>query len=130
VRLDFGFINCLSFAIILVRWKSGNGKAQARKRCGLSALAFWKKGHILYKSLADKVSLPLINSLLLHIAFDSAREMRRLTENSSKMKKILVGEEKQTEDIAPAVRHKNPDASSRSMPESVFENARWLEACA
>ena len=31
----------------------------------------------------------------------------------SKMKKILVGEEKQTEDIAPAVKYKNPNAWSR-----------------
>lgn len=42
----------------------------------------------------------------------------------SKMKKILVGEEKQTEDIAPAVKYKNPNAWSRSMPESFCENAR------
>jgi len=42
----------------------------------------------------------------------------------SKMKKILVGEEKQIEDIAPAVKYKNPDAWSRSMPDSFCENAR------
>jgi hypothetical protein len=38
------------------------------------------------------------------------------------MKKILVGKEKQTEDIAPAFKYKNPDAWSRSMPDSVYEN--------
>jgi Ribonuclease G/E len=42
----------------------------------------------------------------------------------SKMKKILVGEEKQTEDIAPAAKYKNPNAWSRSMPDSFCENAR------
>jgi hypothetical protein len=40
----------------------------------------------------------------------------------AKMKKILVGKEKQTEDIAPAFKYKNPDAWSRSMPDSVYEN--------
>ena len=82
-----------------------------------------ERAYLLYKSLADKVNLPLINSLLLHIAFDSAREMRRLTENSSKMKKILVGEEKQTEDIAPAVKYKSPDSWSKSTPNSFCENS-------
>jgi rubrerythrin len=42
----------------------------------------------------------------------------------SEMKKILVGEEKQTEDIAPAVKYKNQDVWSRSMPDSFCENAR------
>ena len=42
----------------------------------------------------------------------------------SKMKKILVGEEKQTEDKAPAVKYKNPNAWSKSMPESFCENSR------
>jgi rubrerythrin len=42
----------------------------------------------------------------------------------SKMKKILVGEEKQIEDIAPAVKYKNPDSWSRSMPDSFCENSR------
>jgi rubrerythrin len=196
-----------------------------------AAPAFWKKGHLLYKSLADEVNLPLINSLLLHIAFDSrkhsiilkgisesivkqkkqprgcekklffggtwtaierlageiARKERTPREHLSslveklmllestvgegyyilvqlktleymtkeireiytvdledlkdiletiirdekthrkllsKTKKILVGEEKQTEDIAPAVKYKNPNAWSRSMPDSFCENAR------
>jgi rubrerythrin len=190
-----------------------------------------ERAYLLYRSLADKVDLPLINSLLLHIAFDSrkhsiilkgisesivkqkkqpkdcekklffggtwellehlagevARKERIPREHISslveklmllestvgeeyyilvqlktlqymtkeireiynvdledlkdilgtiirdeethrelliKMKKILVGEEKQTKDIAPTVKYKNPDAWSRSMPESVFENAR------
>ncbi len=190
-----------------------------------------ERAYLLYKSLADKVNLPLINSLLLHIAFDSrkhsillkgisesivkqkkqprgrekklffgatwttierlageiatkeripkehmsslieklmllestvaeeyyiltqlktleymTREIREIynvdlqdlkdiletiirdeethRELLSKMKKILVGEEKQTEDIAPAVKYKNPNAWSRSMPGSICENAR------
>jgi rubrerythrin len=190
-----------------------------------------ERAYLLYKSLADKVNLPLINSLLLHIAFDSrkhsiilkgigesivkqkkqprgceeklffggtwtaierlageiarkeriprehmsslleklmllestvgegyyvlvqlktleymTREIREIynvdledlkdiletiirdeethRELLSKMKKILVGEEKQTEDIAPAVKYKNPNAWSRSMPDSFCENAR------
>ena len=40
----------------------------------------------------------------------------------SKMKKILVGKEKQTEDIAPAFKYQNPNAWSRAMPDSVYEN--------
>jgi len=190
-----------------------------------------ERAYLLYKSLADKMNLPLINSLLLHIAFDSrkhsitlkgisesifkqkkqprdcekklffgrtwtaierlageiARKERIPTEHMSslieklmllertvgeeyyilvqlktleymtreiretynvdledlkdiletiirdeethrellaKMKKILVGEEKQTEDIAPTVKYKNPNAWSRPMPDSIYENAR------
>jgi len=190
-----------------------------------------ERAYLLYKSLADKVNLPLINSLLLHIAFDSrkhsvilkgisesiakpkkqpkdcekklffggtwtiierlageiarkeriprehmsslveklmllestvaeeyyilvqlktlqymTREIREIynvdledlkdiletiirdeethRELLSKMKKILVGEEKQTEDKAPAVKYKNPNAWSKSMPESFCENSR------
>jgi len=190
-----------------------------------------ERAYLLYKSLADKVNLPLINSLMLHIAFDSrkhsiilkgisesiakprkqhkdcekklflgrtwtiiehlageiagkesmprdhmsslveklmllestvgeeyyilvqlktlqymTKEIREIynvdledlkgiletiirdeethRELLSKMKKILVGKEKQTEDIAPAVKYKNPNAWSRSMPDSVCENAR------
>jgi len=37
----------------------------------------------------------------------------------SKMKKILLGEEKQTEDIAPAVKYTNPGSCSRSTPNSI-----------
>ena len=190
-----------------------------------------ERAYLLYKSLADKVNLPLVNSLMLHIAFDSrkhsvilkaisesiakpkkqpkdcekklffggtwtiierlageigrkeriprehmsslveklmllestvgeeycilvqlktlrymTREIRETynvdledlkdiletiirdevthRELLSKMKKILVGKEKQTEDIAPAVKYKNPNAWSRSMPDSICENAR------
>jgi rubrerythrin len=32
-----------------------------------------ERAYLLYKSLADKVDLPLINSLLLHIAYDSRK---------------------------------------------------------
>jgi len=41
-----------------------------------------------------------------------------------KMKKILVGKEKQKEDRAPKFKYQNPDAWSRVMPDSVYENAR------
>jgi len=41
----------------------------------------------------------------------------------SKMKKILVGREEQTEDKAPAFKYKNPDAWSREMPDTIYENA-------
>jgi rubrerythrin len=190
-----------------------------------------ERAYLLYKSLADKVNLPLINSLLLHIAFDSRKhsiilkgisesiakpkkqprgcekklffgrtwtaiehlagevakkeripresmsslvEKLMLLESTvgeeyyilvqlktlqymtkeiretynvdledlkdiletiikdeethrellSKMKKILVGEEKQTEDIAPEFKYKNPDAWSKSTPDSFCENVR------
>jgi len=32
-----------------------------------------ERAYLLYKNLADKVDLPLINSLLLHIAYDSQK---------------------------------------------------------
>jgi rubrerythrin len=41
----------------------------------------------------------------------------------SKMKKILVGKEEQTEDKAPAFKYENPDAWSREMPDTIYENA-------
>jgi rubrerythrin len=40
----------------------------------------------------------------------------------AKMKKILVGKEEQMEDKAPAFRYQNPNAWSRAMPDSVYEN--------
>jgi rubrerythrin len=190
-----------------------------------------ERTYLLYKSLADKVNLPLINSLLLHIAYDSQKhavtlrgisesitkpkkqprdcekklffgktwtiierlageiarkegiprehmssllEKLKLLESTvyeeyyiliqlktlqymtreireiynvdlgdlkdiletiikdeethrkllAKMKKILVGAEKQTEEIPPAFKYKNPDAWSRTTPESIYENAR------
>jgi len=42
----------------------------------------------------------------------------------SKMKKILVGKEKQTKDIAPTFKYQNSDAWSRVSPNSIYENAR------
>jgi rubrerythrin len=42
----------------------------------------------------------------------------------SKMKKILVGKEKQTADKAPKFKYQNPDAWSRVIPDTVYENAR------
>jgi rubrerythrin len=190
-----------------------------------------ERAYLLYKSLADKVNLPLINSLMLHIAFDSrkhsvilkaisesiakpkkqhkncekklffggtwamiehlagdvatkgriprehmsslveklmllestvageyyilvqlktlrymTREIREIynvdledlkdiletiirdeeihRELLSKMKKILTGDEKQTKDIAPAIKYKNPDAWLRSAPDLFCENTR------
>jgi rubrerythrin len=190
-----------------------------------------ERAYLLYKSLADKVNLPLINSLMLHIAFDSrkhsvilkaisesiakpkkqpkdrekklffggtwamiehlagevarrekiprkhmsslveklmllestvaeeyyilvqlktlrymTREIREIynvdledlkdiletiirdeeihRELLSKMKKILIGDEKRTKDIAPAIKYKNPDAWLRSAPDSFCENTR------
>ena len=190
-----------------------------------------ERAYLLYKSLADKVDLPLINSLMLHIAYDSrkhsvllkgisesivkpkrqpkdrgkklylcrpwtvikrlvrdidgeeripkenvsslieklmllestvrdeyyilvqlrvlqymTKEIREIynvdledlkdvletiirdeethRELLSKMKKILVGKEKQTKDIAPTFKYQNPDAWSRVSPSSVYENAR------
>jgi len=41
----------------------------------------------------------------------------------SKMKRILVGKEKQTEEIAPAFKYQNPDAWSKAMPNAVYESA-------
>jgi len=195
------------------------------------ASIFEERAYLLYKSLADKVNLPLINSLMLHIAFDSRKHsvilkaisesvakpkkqpkdtekklflggtwtaienlageiarkeriprkhmsslleklmllestvaeeyyilvqlktLRYMTKEIrevynvdledikdiletiirdeethrillSKMKKILVGKEKQTDDIAPAFKYKNPNSWSKTMPQSVCENAR------
>ena len=189
-----------------------------------------ERAYLLYKSLADKVNVPLVNSLMLHIAYDSRKHsvilkgisesiakskkqpkdcekklflggpwglIERLTRNInrekripkesmsslirklmllestvgeeyyilvqlktlqymtkeirekynvdlkdlkdvletiirdeethrkllSKMKKILVGKEKQKEDRAPEFKYQNPDAWSRVMPDSVYENA-------
>ena len=188
-----------------------------------------ERAYSLYKNLADKVDLPLINSLLLHIAYDSrkhsavlkgitesiakpkkqpkdyekklffgktwtvidnlaieiAKEQRIPKENMaslvkklmllestvgekyhilvqlktlqymtreireihnvdmkdlkdileiiirdeethrkllSKMKKILAGKEEQIEDKAPTFKYQNPNAWSRAMPDSVYEN--------
>jgi rubrerythrin len=41
----------------------------------------------------------------------------------AKMKKILVGKEEQTEDLSPTFKYKNPNAWSRVMPDSVYEDA-------
>ncbi len=42
----------------------------------------------------------------------------------SKMKRILVGKEEQIDDKAPAFKYQNPNAWSRAMSDSVYENAR------
>jgi rubrerythrin len=41
----------------------------------------------------------------------------------TKIKKMLAGEEKETEGKAPAFKYNNPDAWSRAMPDSVYEGA-------
>jgi hypothetical protein len=41
-----------------------------------------------------------------------------------KTKRILVGKEEQTEDKAPVFKYQNPNAWSRALPDSVYENAR------
>ena len=49
-----------------------------------------ERAYSLYKNLADKVNLPLINSLLLHIAYDSqkhAATLRGISESIAKPKK-------------------------------------------
>lgn len=56
-----------------------------------------ERAYLLYKSLADKVNLPLINSLLLHIAFDSRKHsviLKGISESIVKQKKQPRGSEK------------------------------------
>ncbi|MGD0494696.1 MAG: ferritin family protein [Candidatus Bathyarchaeia archaeon] len=56
-----------------------------------------ERAYLLYKSLADKVNLPLINSLLLHIAFDSRKHsiiLKGISESIVKQKKQPRGCEK------------------------------------
>jgi rubrerythrin len=56
-----------------------------------------ERAYLLYKSLADKVDLPLINSLLLHIAYDSQKHsaiLRGISESIAKPKKQPRGCEK------------------------------------
>jgi len=56
-----------------------------------------ERAYLLYKSLADKVNLPLINSLLLHIAFDVRKHsviLKGISESIVKQKKQPRGCEK------------------------------------
>ena len=49
-----------------------------------------ERTHLLYKNLADKVDLPLVNSLLLHIAYDSRKHsaiLNGISESIVKSKK-------------------------------------------
>jgi rubrerythrin len=49
-----------------------------------------ERAYLLYKSLADKVDLPLINSLLLHIAYDSRKHsvlLKGISKSIAKPKK-------------------------------------------
>jgi rubrerythrin len=49
-----------------------------------------ERAYSLYKNLADKVNLPLVNSLLLHIAYDSRKHsavLKGITESIAKSKK-------------------------------------------
>ena len=48
-----------------------------------------ERAYLLYKSLADKVNLPLINSLMLYIAFDSRKHsiiLKKISESSRRRK--------------------------------------------
>lgn len=48
-----------------------------------------EKTHLLYKNLADKVDIPLVNSLLLHIAYDSQKHsaiLKGISESIAKPK--------------------------------------------
>lgn len=56
-----------------------------------------ERAYLLYKSLADKVNLPLINSLMLHIAFDSRKHsviLKAISESIAKPKKQHKDREK------------------------------------
>ena len=49
-----------------------------------------ERAYSLYKNLADKMNLPLVNSLLLHIAYDSRKHsvvLKGITESIAKSKK-------------------------------------------
>lgn len=49
-----------------------------------------ERAYLLYKSLADKVNLPLVNSLMLHIAYDSRKHsiiLNGISESIAKPKK-------------------------------------------
>ena len=49
-----------------------------------------ERAYLLYKDLADKVNLPLINSLLLHIAYDSRKHsviLKGISKSIAKAKK-------------------------------------------
>jgi len=56
-----------------------------------------ERAYLLYRSLADKVNLPLINSLLLHIPFDSRKHsviLKGISESMAKPRKQPRGCEK------------------------------------
>jgi rubrerythrin len=56
-----------------------------------------ERAYLLYRSLADKVDLPLINSLMLHIAFDSRKHsviLKAISESIAKPKKQPKDREK------------------------------------
>jgi len=49
-----------------------------------------ERAYLLYKSLADKVNLPLVNSLMLHIAYDSRKHsiiLKGISESIARPKK-------------------------------------------
>ena len=57
-----------------------------------------ERAYLLYKNLADKVDLPLINSLLLHIAYDSQKHsviLKGISKSIAKAKKIPKNREKE-----------------------------------
>jgi rubrerythrin len=57
-----------------------------------------ERAYLLYKNLADKVDLPLINSLLLHIAYDSRKHsvlLKGISKSIGKAKKTPKNREKE-----------------------------------
>jgi rubrerythrin len=57
-----------------------------------------ERAYLLYKNLADKVDFPLINSLLLHIAYDSRKHsviLKGIIKSVAKAKKIPKNREKE-----------------------------------
>lgn len=63
-------------------------------------------------------------SVLKDILENVIRDEETHRELLSKMKKILVGEEKPTADNTSQSKYQHPDAWSRAMPDWVYENAR------
>ncbi len=57
-----------------------------------------ERAYLLYKNLADKVDLPLINSLLLHIAYDSRKHsviLKGISKSIAKAKRTSKNREKE-----------------------------------
>jgi rubrerythrin len=71
-------------------WKWQSSKQESIADFLHCASILEERAYLLYKSLADKVNLPLINSLMLHIAFDSRKHsvvLKAISESMAKPKK-------------------------------------------